>query len=74
VREHFPTTLLLAREPVAWGPTARVLTAENLVRARNLSEAWDEGAAICVGPRLTDGHDHGTHGPDGHRHHHEDAA
>ncbi|MCJ2120881.1 ABC transporter ATP-binding protein [Methylobacterium sp. J-001] len=72
VREHFPTTLLLAREPVAWGPTARVLTAENLVRARNLSEAWDEGAAICGGPRPVDGHDHGSHGLD--THHHEDAA
>ena len=49
VRAHFPSTLLLAREPVAWGPTARVLTQENLARARNLSEAWDEGAPICAG-------------------------
>lgn len=71
VRAHFPTTLLLAREPVAWGPTARVLTAENLARARNLSEAWDEGAAICAGPRaVAAAHDHG--GAD--HHHHEDAA
>ncbi len=30
VRSHFPETLLLARGPVAWGPTAQVLTAENL--------------------------------------------
>ncbi len=35
------------------------LTAENLARARNLSEAWDEDAAICVGPRQAVGHDHG---------------
>src|SRR5271155_134155 len=28
VRAHFPETLLLAREPVAWGATADVLTAE----------------------------------------------
>ena len=27
VRDHFPETLLLARGPVAWGPTAQVLTA-----------------------------------------------
>ncbi|MFC6029165.1 MULTISPECIES: metal ABC transporter ATP-binding protein [Methylobacterium] len=76
VREHFPTTLLLAREAVAWGPTARVLTPENLARARNLSEAWDEDAPVCVGPRTADarGHDHGSHGPDAHDHHHEDAA
>ena len=32
VRAHFPETLLLAREPVAWGATAQVLTAENLQR------------------------------------------
>ena len=73
VRAHFPTTLLLAREAVAWGPTAQVLTADNLARARNLSEAWDEGAAICVGPRESHAHDHGSHGPGAH-HHHEDAA
>ena len=32
LRQYFPETLLLAREPVAWGPTAEVLTAENYVR------------------------------------------
>ena len=72
VRAHFPSTLLLAREPVAWGPTARVLTPENLARARSLSEAWDEDAAICAGPRAAGVHAH-DHGPGGH-HHHEDAA
>ncbi|MDP4002425.1 metal ABC transporter ATP-binding protein [Methylobacterium sp. NEAU K] len=72
VRAHFPSTLLLAREPVAWGPTARVLTAENLARARNLSEAWDEGAAVCVGPRQAGAHAH-EHGAHDHTHH-EDAA
>jgi zinc/manganese transport system ATP-binding protein len=75
VRAHFPTTLLLAREPVAWGPTARVLTPENLARARNLSEAWDEGAPVCAGPRSSGEHrhDHAAHGPGAHGHH-EDAA
>ncbi len=75
VRAHFPTTLLLAREPVAWGPTGRVLTPENLARARNLSEAWDDSAPICAGPRSAGApaHDHGGHGVDAH-HHHEDAA
>ena len=33
VRDHFPETLLLARGPVAWGATAEVLTAENLMVA-----------------------------------------
>ncbi len=75
VRAHFPATLLLAREPVAWGPTAQVLTPENLARARNLSEAWDEGASVCAGPRAGGAHAHGhaAHGPAAHDHH-EDAA
>lgn len=47
VREHFPKTLLLAREVVAWGPTAQVLTTENLRRARQFQEAWDETAEWC---------------------------
>ncbi|MFO1153297.1 MAG: ABC transporter ATP-binding protein [Rhodospirillales bacterium] len=48
VHRHFPTSLLLAREPVAWGPTADVLTPDNLARARHLCEAWDENAALCA--------------------------
>jgi zinc/manganese transport system ATP-binding protein len=47
VRGHFADTLLLARECVAWGPTAQVLTPENRLRARHLAEAWVEDAAIC---------------------------
>ena len=47
VRQHFPTTLLLARELIAWGPTAEVLTPVNWQRARAMSEAWNEQAALC---------------------------
>jgi zinc/manganese transport system ATP-binding protein len=47
VRAHFPHTLLLARECIAWGATAEVLTETNLQRARAMAEAWDETAAIC---------------------------
>ena len=47
VREHFEQVLLLAREQVAWGPTAEVLRAEHLFRARQMAESWDEGAARC---------------------------
>jgi len=47
VRAHFPQTLLLARECIAWGATTEVLTHENLARARNMAEAWDETAALC---------------------------
>jgi zinc/manganese transport system ATP-binding protein len=48
VRENFPQTLLLAREPVAWGSTATVLTAENLLAARRMCEAFDEQAQECA--------------------------
>jgi len=48
VRGHFPQTLLLAREPVAWGATSEVLTAENLLAARRMCEAFDDSAAPCA--------------------------
>lgn len=47
VRDHFPQTLMLARELVAHGPTATVLTAENQLRARTMAEAPDPEAGIC---------------------------
>ena len=47
VRNHFPETLLLARGPVAWGATERVLTAENLMVALRMCEAFDDSAAAC---------------------------
>ena len=48
VRAHFPETLLLAREPVAWGATAEVLTNEKLGVARRMCEAFDDSAAACA--------------------------
>jgi zinc/manganese transport system ATP-binding protein len=48
-RAHFPYTLLLAREAIAWGPTAEVLTPENLDAAKCMAEAWDENAPPCPG-------------------------
>jgi zinc/manganese transport system ATP-binding protein len=48
VRAHFPETLLLARAPVAWGRTSSVLTAENLLLARRMCEAFDQHAGECV--------------------------
>ncbi len=47
VREHFPQTLLVAREPIGWGPTDEVLTADNLFRARTMAERWDDHAGPC---------------------------
>jgi zinc/manganese transport system ATP-binding protein len=48
VRAHFPETLLFARGPVAWGPTADVLTQDNLLVAMHMCEAFDDSAAACV--------------------------
>jgi zinc/manganese transport system ATP-binding protein len=47
VRTSFPEVLLLAREAVAWGAAADVLTPANLQRARRMCEAFDEDAAEC---------------------------
>jgi zinc/manganese transport system ATP-binding protein len=48
IRKHFPETLLLARGPVAWGPTAEALTPENLLVAMRMCEAFDDRAAACA--------------------------
>ncbi len=73
VRAHFPSTLVLARRPIAWGPTAEVLTPSVLTRALRLSEAWDEAAAICRHEAPGEGaHDHGPLPHDHHGHGHED--
>ena len=48
VKSMFPEALLLAREPVAWGRTADVLTAENLLKARRMCEAFDDSAHECA--------------------------
>jgi zinc/manganese transport system ATP-binding protein len=48
VRAHFPETLLIARELVAWGRTQDVMSPANLVKARAMAERWDEDAAECL--------------------------
>ncbi|NIX77996.1 zinc ABC transporter ATP-binding protein AztA [Microvirga terricola] len=47
VKRAFPKTLLIAREPVAWGETQDVLSAENLLKARRMVEAYDPHAHEC---------------------------
>jgi zinc/manganese transport system ATP-binding protein len=48
VAAHFPETLLLAREVVAWGATSEVLAADHLAEARRMCEAFDDSASACV--------------------------
>lgn len=40
VHEHFPDTLLLAREPLAWGPTPLALAPERWQQAHARADAW----------------------------------
>lgn len=47
VKHHFPETLLLARECVAWGPTEEALKADNLLAARRMCEAFHDDAPVC---------------------------
>jgi zinc/manganese transport system ATP-binding protein len=48
VRAEFPDAILLAREAIAWGPTAQALSAANRLRARMMAEAWDDTAGACA--------------------------
>jgi zinc/manganese transport system ATP-binding protein len=41
VAREFPRTLLLARDPIAWGPTAEALSDANRRRARDLAAQWE---------------------------------
>ncbi len=47
IREHFPQTLLMARELIAWGDTAQALTVDNLRKARQMGEFWSADAELC---------------------------
>jgi len=51
VRREFPETLLLARDPIAWGPTGQVLSAANRLRARMMAEGWSAEAESCNQPQ-----------------------
>ena len=48
VRAHFPLTLLLARELVAFGPTAEVLSDAHWARAQRMQEPFDDDAPLCA--------------------------
>lgn len=46
-RSHCPTTLLLARECIDYGPTLQVLSEKNLDKAKNMVESFDQQAPFC---------------------------
>ncbi len=47
VRSHFPQTIVLARNLVAWGNTQDALSDETLARASALANEWVAEAEIC---------------------------
>ena len=53
VKEHFPETLLIARELVAWGPTEEALSPACLMRANANSLVWQDTASWCAVPDQT---------------------
>lgn len=51
--KHFPQTLYIARDLIAWGDTKKVLTAENQEKARDKMEGIRmEVEELCVGPEV----------------------
>ena len=47
VQKYCPKTMLVARECFGYGLTQKILTENNLKKARRLSEAFDENADWC---------------------------
>lgn len=61
VRQHFPQTLLIARELVSWGPTAQVLSGAHLAQANERSLVWQDTASWCEVPGAEHVHDQEHH-------------
>jgi zinc/manganese transport system ATP-binding protein len=66
VRAHFPLTMLLARDLVACGPTAEVLSESNWARAQRLQEPFDDHAPPCAAAPARHTHMHTQAHPDTH--------
>jgi len=66
VKQHFPQTLLMARELLAWGATAEVVSSQLLDEAEHASLAWQDAAPWCYQPEQNQGaephkHEHTHH-------------
>jgi zinc/manganese transport system ATP-binding protein len=48
VKAYFSQCVLLAREQIAWGETASVLTPGNWDHANHLAEGWNADAPVCL--------------------------
>jgi zinc/manganese transport system ATP-binding protein len=66
VKQHFPQTLLIARELLAWGATSAVVSSQTLGEAEQASLAWQDAAPWCYQPEQNVGivvpkHEHSHH-------------
>ncbi len=66
VKQHFPQTLLMARELIAWGPTSAVVNNQKLGEAEQASLVWQDAAPWCYQPEQNVGgivhkHEHSHH-------------
>ncbi len=68
VKDHFPRTLLMARELIAWDNTTAVLAADNLARAQANSMAWQDTASWCHVPGTLEAVNVKAHHHETHRH------
>ena len=48
ILQHFPTTMLLARRMIAFGPSAAVLSSDNRHKARLCAEAWSAPETVAA--------------------------
>jgi zinc/manganese transport system ATP-binding protein len=69
VRQEYPETLLLARELVARGPTAAVLSEDNLRRASQLAEAQAKASDAAICNTVHDADAHATGNAEAEHHH-----
>jgi len=47
-RQRFPNSLLMARDLIAYGKSCDVLTADNIKRARQMNEPFDDTSGLCL--------------------------
>lgn len=50
IQQHFPNTLLLAREAVFWGDSKQALSADHRLRAKALIDYWDQPQLVTIKP------------------------
>lgn len=47
IKKHFPNCMLISRTCIDYGKSSQTLSTQNLQKAMNLKEYWNENAAFC---------------------------